>query len=220
MKYNDGIILWIHGFAGKANNDTFREMVKRYPQYRFHSIEVDHHAFASLEKINQFIKANKMAMVAGTSCGGFYAICSDFAGPKLVVNPVVDPGRDLRQFLGMNTYKPGREDGQTDFEFTEDMLAEFALLKTKYIGIHDSPQGTRCQDVICHYTAHDQLLGEEIKEDYKRMFDTAKQIDEKVLPSHFLTFKYVKTAFGEALQGVFSEHGSHQTGSVCPDDIP
>ena len=60
------------------------------------------------------------------------------------------------------------------------MLEEFAPLKTKHIGMHDSSRYARCRDVICHYVAYDQLLGEAIKEDYKRIFDHARQIDEKV----------------------------------------
>lgn len=37
-------ILWIHGFAGKPDNDTVKEMRKRYPEYDFYSIEVDFQA--------------------------------------------------------------------------------------------------------------------------------------------------------------------------------
>ena len=48
-----------------------------------------------------------------------------------MVNPVVDPVRDLRQFLGENTYKPGRSDGQATFLFTEEMLQEYATLEVQ-----------------------------------------------------------------------------------------
>ncbi|MCF0220141.1 MAG: hypothetical protein HUK14_10200 [Muribaculaceae bacterium] len=188
-------ILWIHGFGGKANNETVLEMKRKYPQYEFYSIEVDHHALSSMEKINAYIKTHHLDLVAGTSLGGYYAMCSSFAGVKLVVNPVMEPLRDLKQFLGHNCYKEGRADGQTDFEFTSDMLAEFALLKP-----HD------LDSVVCHYTSHDQLLGEAIKDDYIRMFNKRKEISDKVLPSHFLTFKYVKRDFGEVLKELLDGH--------------
>lgn len=178
---NNNTILWIHGFAGCPNNVHVQEMRKRYPQYTWHSIEVDHHALASMEKINNFILTNDVCLVAGTSLGGYYAMCSDFDGPKLVVNPVTDPKRDLRQFLGKNSYKPGRPDGQTEFEFTEEMLTEFGLLT------HD-----KLYNVLCHYTPHDQLLGEDIKKEYEKTFYFLEMIDEKTLPEHFMTFKYVK----------------------------
>lgn len=92
-------ILWIHGFAGRANNDIVQCMPKHYPEYVFHSIEVDHNAISSMEKIN--------------------------------------------------TYKPGREDGQTTFIFTEQLLQLFGELKIGSLSKN-----------ICHYTAHDQVLGE------------------------------------------------------------
>ncbi len=174
-------ILWIHGFAGCPNNATVQEMRKCYPNYDWYSIEVDHHAIASMRKINNFIKTNEVCLVAGTSLGGYYAMCADYDGPKLVVNPVTDPVRDLRQFLGKNQYKPGRPDGQTDFVFTETMLNEFAELK--YDKLHN---------VLCHYTAHDQLLGEDIKKDYEKIFYFLELIDEKILPNHFVSLKYVK----------------------------
>ena len=96
------LILWIHGFGGKANSDTVKEMIRRYGgQYEFCSIEVNHHALESMRKINDFIHEHDVAVVAGTSLGGFYAMCADFAGCKFVVNPVVNPLRELRQFVGI-----------------------------------------------------------------------------------------------------------------------
>lgn len=181
-------ILWIHGFAGKPDNDTVKEMRKRYPMYEFHSIEVDHHAKASMDKINAYIREQGIDLVAGTSLGGYYAMCSEFDGPKFVVNPVTDPVRDLRQFLGPNTYKPRRPDGQTDFVFTEEMLYEFGELELQPL-----------DKVICHHTAHDQVLGEAIKEDYVRIFSQRQEIEDTILPNHFLTFRYVKSCFGETL---------------------
>ena len=174
-------ILWIHGFAGCPDNVHVKEMRKRYPEYDWYSIEVDHHAKASMEKINAYIRENDVCLVAGTSLGGYYTMCAEYDGPKLVVNPVTDPVRDLKKFVGKCCYKPGRPDGQTEFEFTEEMLNEFGELH------HDN-----LYNVLCHYTAHDQLLGEDIKKDYEQMFYMLEMMDEKILPEHFMTFKYVK----------------------------
>ena len=178
---NKQTILWIHGFAGCPDNMNVKEMRKCYPEYEWYSIEVDHHAKASMEKINAYIRENDVCLVAGTSLGGYYAMCAEYDGPKLVVNPVVNPVRDLRQFVGKCCYKPGRPDGQTEFEFNEEMLDEFGELH--YDNLYN---------VLCHYTAHDQVLGEDIKKDYEQMFYMLKMIDEKILPEHFMTFKYVK----------------------------
>ena len=189
-------ILWIHGFGGRPDNDKVKEMRRSYPMYEFHSIEVDHHAKASMNKINAYIREQGIDLVAGTSLGGYYAMCSEFDGPKLVVNPVTDPVRDLRKFLGPNTYKPGRPDGQTDFIFTEEMLNEFGELVLQPL-----------DRVVCHHTPHDQLLGEAIKEDYARMFTQRQEMEEAVLPNHFLSFRYVKSSFGETLKNIFEKTG-------------
>ena len=178
---NKRTILWIHGFAGCPDNVHVKEMRKRYPEYEWYSIEVDHHAKASMEKIDAYIHEHDVSLVAGTSLGGYYAMCADFEGPKLVVNPATNPVCVLRQFVGRNTYRPGRPDGQTEFEFTEEMLNEFADLH--YGNLYN---------VLCHYTAHDQVLGEDVKKDYEQMFYMLEMMDEKILPEHFMTFQYVK----------------------------
>lgn len=174
-------MLWIHGFAGRPNNDIVISMRKHNPHYNIFSIEVDHHAIASMEKINNHIHNNKVEIVAGTSLGGYYAMCADFNGPKIVVNPVTNPVRDLRQFIGHNTYKPGRSDGQLEFEFTEQMLMEFGQIETKQL-----------DSVICHYTTHDKILGESIKDEYNDLFRNLQMMDENILPGHFMTHKYIK----------------------------
>lgn len=187
-------IVWIHGFAGRPNNSNFMQMVKCNPQFDWYSIEVDHHALASAEKIDRYIAEHNVAMVAGTSLGGFYTLCAHFAGPKLVVNPATNPVRDLRQFLGHNVYKAGRPDGQTDFEFTEEMLNEFGQLVPN------------TSNVVCHYTAHDGLLGEDIKKEYEQLFEERLLIPDNILPGHFLTGQYVKTAFTETVNQLLTEN--------------
>jgi len=189
MESRKPIVLWIHGFTGKPNNENVCEMRRRFTEYDWYSIEVDHHAIASMEKINDYIKNNNVAIVAGTSLGGFYAMCADFSGPKFVVNPVTDPLRDLKQFIGPNTYKPGRPDGQTDFIFTEEMLNEFSQI-----------QPGNLDKTLCTHTMHDSLLGEDIKSDYKQLFTHRKEIDPKILPDHFITFAYVKKELPSVLE--------------------
>lgn len=187
---NKTIILWIHGFAGKANNDTVKAMRKYHPEYEILSIEVDHHAIASMKKIDAYIAGHpELTLVAGTSLGGFYAMCANTRLPKFVVNPVTNPVRDLHQFLGMNIYKPGREDGQKFFEFTEEMLHEFSELKIRSL-----------YNVLCQHTAHDYVLGEDIKQEYRKMFFHIQELDKKILPNHFLTFNYAKKGLGKAVE--------------------
>lgn len=187
-------ILWIHGFCGRPNNENIEYMKALYPQYDIYAIEVDHHAKASMEKINAHIKDNKVDLVAGTSLGGYYAMCAEFGGPKLVVNPVIHPFIELRQFLGRNSYKPGRPDGLGEFEFTQAMLDEFRKLILQPLN-----------KTICHYTAHDKVLGEDIKQKYAETFFFLREIDEKILPGHYLSKKYINEEMGKTLDNFFDE---------------
>lgn len=185
------IILWIHGFAANPVNETFKEMKKLYSEYEWYPIEVTHYALDSMGKINDFIKVHmdEIALVSGTSLGGFYAMCSTYDGPKLVINPVVTPSRDLHQFIGHNCYKPGRQDGLSDFEFTEAMLEEFGQLSY-----------TAGENIYCLYTTNDQVLGADIKTEYEHLFKHKQMVDPKILPGHFLTFKFVQKTLPIALK--------------------
>jgi len=188
---NNNKILWIHGFCGRPNNESVEYMKALYPQYDIYAIEVDHHARASIDKINAYIRDNDVNVVAGTSLGGFYALCSEFDGPRLVVNPVIEPIVELRQFLGKNSYKPGRPDGQEEFEFTEEMLNEFGTLQLQSL-----------DKALCHYTTHDTVLGADMMQKYLSTFYFLREIDEKVLPGHPLAKKYIKNEFGKAVENM------------------
>lgn len=191
-------ILWIHGFCGRPNNENIEYMKKLYSQYDIYAIEVDHHAKASLEKINTYIKDNNVDLVAGTSLGGFYTMCADFDGPKLVVNPAMEPIVELRQFIGKNSYKPGRPDGQRGFDFTESMLEEFGELTLQPLN-----------KTICHYTPHDNVLGEDAKQKYKEHFFFLQEMDKKILPGHFLSKTYIKEVLGKTFDQMLSEQSLH-----------
>lgn len=72
-----------------------------------------------------------------------------------------------------------------------DFLQEYATLEVQPLS-----------RTLCHHTAHDHVLGEAIKEDYARMFPLRQEMAEDILPNHFLTFHYVKTVFGQALEDI------------------
>lgn len=176
--------VYIHGFAGSIHSNTVGNLRKYYPDLEWCPIEVNHHPDESIAKINQFIQANPdVKYLIGSSLGGFYVLCADFAGRKLVVNPVLNPMSSLKKAVGVNQYRGRRENGDTSFRFTMQDLFAF-----KHFTPHDTPL------TICHYTPHDPVLGDDIKRDYRRFFAHAEQTPD--LRSHFMDEHYIKHRLG------------------------
>ena len=69
-------IVYIHGFGGSPFTQTVGFLNLYYPDYEWCALEVDHHAGASIKKINDFAKENEVFAMMGTSLGGFYVLCS------------------------------------------------------------------------------------------------------------------------------------------------
>ena len=181
-------IVYIHGFGGSPFTQTVGFLNLYYPDYEWFALEVDHHAGASIKKINDFAKENNVFAMIGTSLGGFYVLCSDFIGPKLVINPVIEPMKSLKKSVGTVQYHARRSDGATSFKFTMQDLFEFKKFK---FTVNDN--------VTCHHCEHDELLGDDIKRDYEKIFKNRKMCPKKTLPSHIISESYVKHEIGEWL---------------------
>ncbi len=180
--------VFIHGFAGSIHSNTVGFLRQYYPQVEWCPIEVNHNVEESVAKINQFVKDHPdVKYLIGTSLGGYYVLCADFAGRKLVINPSLNPTSSLKGAVGTHKYLGRRENGDTEFKFTMQDLFRF-----KKFPPHDSP------NTICHYTPHDPVLGEDIKRDYQKFFAHAEMTPD--LESHFMSEHYIKHKLGEIFQ--------------------
>ena len=95
--------VYIHGFAGSIHSDTITNFRKYYPELEWCPLEVNHLVDESVQKINDFIKATPdVQYLIGSSLGGFYVLCADFAGRKIVINPVLNPMSSLKKAVGIN----------------------------------------------------------------------------------------------------------------------
>ena len=87
--------VYIHGFAGSIHSDTITNFRKYYPDLEWCPLEVNHLVDESVKKINDFLAANPdVKYLIGSSLGGFYVLCADFAGRKVVINPEEFAGYD------------------------------------------------------------------------------------------------------------------------------
>ena len=177
-------VVYIHGFAGSIHSETISFFRKYYPEYEWCPLEVDHRVDVSVQKINDFLAANNdVVALIGSSLGGFYVLCADYAGRKLVINPVLNPMSSLKKFVGVNKYRGRRDNGDTEFKLTQADIFKFKQFKPK-----DTP------NTICHYTPNDPVLGD-VKRDYKKFFAHAEETPH--LRSHYTDEHYIKHKMGD-----------------------
>ena len=75
--------VYIHGFAGSIHSDTITNFRKYYPDLEWCPLEVNHLVDESVKKINDFLAATSdVKYLIGSSLGGFYVLCANFAGRK------------------------------------------------------------------------------------------------------------------------------------------
>lgn len=181
-------VVYIHGFAGSIHSETIGNLRKYYPDVEWVALEVDHHAEASIGLINSYLKANPdVDLLMGSSLGAFYVLCADFAGRKLVINPTLHPMATLKPRVGVIKYRGRRTNGDTEFKLTMQDVFAFNRFKPK-----DTPL------TLCHYTEHDQVMGEEARREYPKFFHNQEMTRD--LRSHFMDEHYIHSKLGEVLQ--------------------
>ncbi len=192
-------ILWLHGFGGSPKSGIVNFLRKYYPQFDWVAPELNHHPGESIEKINEILSgSDDVAAIIATSLGAFYAICSEFRGPELVINPAVTPYETIAKHLGVNRWFGPRSDGATQFTVTEADVEEFKAFPLP-VGDENciTPFGEEAfpgmlpERILCHYTEHDQLLGEEVKALYEGLFPNREMMTHHVLPGHVVTESYI-----------------------------
>lgn len=194
----DRKILWLHGFGGAPQCGIVNIFRKHYPQFEWVAPELTHHPAESLATVDGILAGGDVAAVLGTSLGGFYAICSGFRGPELVINPAVKPYETIRKFVGKNRWSGRRSDGSTEFTVTDEDVDEFLNFPLPVAGEdwltpggEEAFPGMLPDRILCHYAEHDPVLGEEIKADYERLFSNREMMTRHVLPGHGVTESYI-----------------------------
>lgn len=179
--------VYIHGFGGSVHSETVGNLRKYYPETEWVALEVDHHAEASIRMLNDYLKEHPdVDLLMGSSLGAFYVLCADFAGRKLVINPTLHPNATLKPHVGVHKWRGRRDNGDTEFKLTMQDVFAFSRFKPK-----DTPL------TICHYTEHDQVLGEEARREYPKFFHNQEMTRD--LRSHFMDEHYIHTKLAEIL---------------------
>lgn len=179
--------VYIHGFTGSIYSPIVEKFRMYYPELEWCFIEVNQNPDEALPKIRQFLNDNlDVKYLIGSSMGGFYVLCTEFAGRKIVINPLLQAGKVMKYAIGTHKWRGKRTDGATEFTFTLEDAERF-----NHYTPQDSPQ------TVCHYTEHDQVLGEWTKEYYPTFFANYKMVPE--LTGHFLSEEYIQLRLKEAM---------------------
>ena len=120
------MIFYVHGFNSGAGSSSGR-LLARQLGVEVHPLEYSSDGmFAdNFESLKQQVNTygDGFDVLVGTSMGGFYALMLSQAmlTPCVAFNPVVEPRRQLRQFLGRNVNFVT----QKAYDFTEAMLDSY-----------------------------------------------------------------------------------------------
>ena len=105
-------LLYLHGFRSSPQSEKSQRMARwvteEQPQLRFESPWLPpspNEAIALCEKLVADWPLESMAIV-GSSLGGFYTtVLAERLGCRAaVLNPAIDPARDLHEYIGVHTY--------------------------------------------------------------------------------------------------------------------
>lgn len=89
-----GPILNIHGYRGSSRNSLYTALTDT--GYEVHTVEVDYdkvHLTEIMSSLSHIIEKVSIRGLAGTSLGGFFALCcsAKYQLPALLVNPATTP---------------------------------------------------------------------------------------------------------------------------------
>lgn len=165
---SDDILLVFHGFASAMPNGAYKRLNETLSQhftvvgfnYDYFDLEAND---AAMSLVWEDLLADRNVVFAGTSLGGFWAdyYAEQFGVERVIlVNPVVDPVDQLRQFIGEHYVEKRQEDltvtvadvekyvgreagNNTDISrlvilTKDDDILDFSLAQQKYAGANDA----------------------------------------------------------------------------------
>ncbi len=122
-------LLYLHGFRSSPQSTKARQMaalmVERFPQVQWWCPQLPPSPQAAAALIAQGTAhwPTETSSVIGSSLGGFYAtwIATQRGWRAVLINPAVDPARDLGRYIGEQT---SWHDPQERFFFAPEFVAE------------------------------------------------------------------------------------------------
>ena len=129
-------LLYLHGFRSSPQSAKARQMAahvaQHHPGVTFWCPQLPPSPRAAMELVAQGIArwpAGAMAVI-GSSLGGFYAswVAHRQRCPSVLINPAVDPARDLARYIGEQT---AWHDPAERFHFLPEYIGELQALDVR-----------------------------------------------------------------------------------------
>lgn len=171
-------LLYIHGFRSSSRSSTILTLKSVYKEIEVHAIDVTHHPVESIRKIEDYVAAHEIDILAGSSLGGYYTLCARVLIPKIAVNPALHPEVRLKHLpeIGHTVeYYNEREDGIQTFTCMASDLDEFRGIE---------PFVTERTHIVG--SDHDELLGDlrcEYRELVGNRFHESSQLGHRIEPA-------------------------------------
>lgn len=221
-------ILFLHGFFASGScalANTLKEALEGKAQLI--TPDLPRHPREALEFIHETCDKARPDLLAGNSCGAFYAqMLAPVVGiPALLGNPHFRMTDFLSLRQGAHQYKSPRDDGKQDFVIDEALVSEFAAVqeeqfrfcspyyKDKVWGLFGTqdPVAHFEPEFLEHYTTSHHFPGahtpnaEEVRSWYVPLIEQMLQKFERPETRHFQHFKggkyrFVQTAFDSETQ--------------------
>lgn len=155
------VIFYIHGFMSGIHTKTGQDLEVLFPEndVKVLGYESDQPFPVVMKMLSEQIACQSQGrpfVLVGSSLGGFYAerLSEALKVPCLLINPVTNPRRQLRQYLGVQTsYEDGRQ-----HELTEDWLMSYPA----------SVEHTGCAPTVTYVSKQDVVLPDGIADVYAR----------------------------------------------------
>ena len=182
-------ILYVHGYNGKPNGESFQKLAKYAEVADFGGEKVEMHSFdydatdpfKAIRDLRFYYFKNDIDLIIGSSLGGFLAACCDFKR-RIVINPCWTPSVELP--------KVGYEGETMKYTWLEEDLGRFA------------EKGDADFCIGC-FAAEDELLGTKYMSEFKKHFketydisgghhlsdEAAKKIMTEIAPMAIKKFK-------------------------------
>lgn len=105
-------VLYIHGFNGNPKGGTYEGLVeffKTMPDYQvisfpFPNLHTD--VQGTQRQIEKYIDETNTSILIGASLGGFYTLCCARSVQKIVINPCMEPSKEITLLKDRETGLP------------------------------------------------------------------------------------------------------------------
>ena len=221
-------ILFIHGFFASGSCVPAKALNAALTgKYRVLTPDLPLHPKEALNHIRQICEKEQVDLLAGNSCGSFYAqMLAPIVGiPALLGNPHFKMTDFLKERIGEHEYKAQRKDGNQRLIIDEELIGEFAELEAAQFDCCNSYYRNRVwglfgeKDTLAryepifldHYTNSFHFPGghtpteQEVKEWYAPLAETMLMqltVNKERYFRHFKggMYKYIHSAFDSETQ--------------------